>query len=99
MDKIQAFFKFIYDRQEVWYKRNVLKQSAPWTQDDVLGQFRFCNVYRELDGGTLAISQYLTDSSLAPQQKLFNIIAYCFFNRRDTINTLFGGLLNPDSFD
>lgn len=99
MDKKQAFFEFIYDRQAVWHKRNMLGLPAPWTEDIILQQFRFCNVYRELDGGTLAISRYLKDCSLPARQKLFNIIAYRFFNRRDTIDCLFGGLLNPDDFE
>ena len=95
---IQAFFEFIYDRQSVWHKRTFLKEPTPWTDDKILQDFRFCNVYRELDGGTLAITKYLRQP-LTPQQKLFNIIAYRFFNRRDTVENLFGGLLDPDKFD
>lgn len=97
--KIQSFFEFIYDRQEVWYKRHILAQSAPWSEDEILQNFKFCNVYRELDGGTLAILGYLRDKNICAEQKLFNIIAYRFFNRRDTIEKLFGGLLKPDDFD
>lgn len=74
-------------------------QEAPWTADEVLRQYRFCNVYRELDCGTLAISKYLVQKGIPPEMKLFNIIAYRFFNRRDTIEVLFGGLLNPQKFD
>lgn len=97
-DRIQAFFEFIYYRQEIWHKRNILKLSAPWSEDQVFQTFKFCNVYRELDGGTLVLSKYLKQP-LSPSQKLFNIIAYRFFNRRDTIENLFGGLLDPDNFD
>ncbi|MFV0626587.1 MAG: nucleotide kinase domain-containing protein [Alphaproteobacteria bacterium] len=97
-EMIECFFEFIYDRQSVWYKRNVLMKNAPWTDDDILQSFRFCNVYRELDGGTLALTKYL-QTDISPEQKLFNIIAYRFFNRRDTVENLFGGLLNPHKFD
>lgn len=93
-----AFFEFIYDRQSVWYKRSILKLPAPWSEDTILQSFRFCNVYRELDGGTREICKYL-EQNLPPRQKLFNIIAYRFFNRRDTIENLFGGLLNPEDFN
>ncbi|MDD4556199.1 MAG: putative DNA base hypermodification protein [Alphaproteobacteria bacterium] len=95
---IDNFFEFLYDRQNVWHKRSVLKESAPWSDDEILQNFRFCNVYRELDGGTIALTKYL-ETNLSSEQKLFNIIAYRFFNRRDTIENLFGGLLNPDEFD
>lgn len=96
---IQAFFEFVYHRQEIWHKRNILKSPAPWSKDMVFQTFKFCNVYRELDGGTLAISKYLHLSNVSAEQKLFNIIAYRFFNRRDTIENLFGGLLDPNHFN
>lgn len=95
---IQHFFEFIYNRQEIWYKRNILRLPQPWSNDEVFQTFKFCNVYRELDGGTLALTKYLAQP-LSPEQKLFNIIAYRFFNRRDTIEKLFGGLLDPNNFD
>lgn len=95
---IQHFFEFIYDRQEIWYKRNILQLPQPWSDDEIFQTFKFCNVYRELDGGTLAIRKYLQELH-SPEQKLFNIIAYRFFNRRDTIEKLFGGLLDPNNFD
>lgn len=97
-EKIQAFFEFVYDRQKIWHLRNIEKKTAPWSDDEILRTYKFCNVYRELDGGTLALTKYLS-LELSAEQKLFNIIAYRFFNRRDTIETLFGGLLNPQNFD
>ena len=97
-DKIPAFFEFVYDRQHVWHKRNVLQATSPWSEDEVLKNYKFCNIYRELDAGTMVISKHLVQN-ISAAQKLFNIIAYRFFNRRDTIENLFGGLLNPNDFD
>lgn len=78
MDKMTAaFFEFVFDRQAVWHKRTALGLPAPWTDDNILQNFRFCNVYRELDGGTIAIDKYLAQP-LPAEQKLFNIIAYRF---------------------
>ena len=99
MDKMTAaFFECVCDRQAGWHKRTALGLPAPWTDDNILQNFRFCNVYRELDGGTIAIGKYLAQP-LPAEQKLFNIIAYRFFNRRDTIENLFGGLLSEQNFD
>lgn len=98
-ERITEFFEFIYKRQEIWCKRNILQQASPWTDDAVLATFKFCNVYRELDGGTLAIRKYIETNDFSPAQKLFSIIAYRFFNRRDTLDNLFGGVLNPEDFD
>lgn len=98
-NNIQAFFEFIYHRQEIWHKRTILKLPKPWSADAIFRDYKFCNVYRELDGGTSAITKYLSQPDYSPQQKLFNIIAYRFFNRRDTIENTFGGFLNPADFD
>ncbi len=98
-DTAAAFFEFIFNRQLVWYRRNVLQQPAPWSDDKILQTFKFCNVYRELDAGTQAIRLYITKPDYSAEQKIFNIIAYRFFNRRDTIENLFGGMLDPQHFD
>lgn len=96
--EVEDFFEFIFERQSIWHKRYVEKLVALWSEDEVLNIYRFCNVYRELDGGTIAISKYLMRKDISPEMKLFNIVAYRFFNRRDTIEVLFGGLLNPQDF-
>lgn len=95
---IEAFFAFVYERQRIWYNRTILHQLQPWTDDKILQTYKFCNVYRELDGGTIAISKYL-QQEYSPEKKLFNIVAYRFFNRRNTIEHLFGGMLNPQNFN
>ena len=97
-ERIRAFFEFVFDRQQVWHRRSRLCLPAPWSDDDILRNYRFCNVYRELDGGTQAIVKYLKQD-ISPEQKLFNIVAYRFFNRRDTIENLFGGLLEVENFN
>ena len=97
-EMIEAFFAFVYERQLIWHKRTILHLPAPWTEDKILQTYKFCNVYRQLDAGTLAISKYL-QAEYSPEQKLFNIIAYRFFNRRNTIEHLFGGFLNPQTFN
>ena len=96
---IKNFFEFIYDRQEIWHRRNFLALPAPWTQDSILRDYKFCNVYRELDAGTLAIKKYICDMTLPPQTRLFTLTAYRFFNRRDTVENLFGGALEPHNFN
>lgn len=96
---IKNFFEFIYDRQEIWHKRNMLSLPRPWTEDSILRDYKFCNVYRELDAGTLAIKKYICDMTLPPQTRLFTLTAYRFFNRRDTVENLFGGALDPQNFN
>lgn len=92
-ENIYKFIEFVYDRQLIWYKKEVLHQPAPWTDDPILSTCLFCNVYRELDHGT----KYLIDSihkdpQLSLEDKFLNIVFYRFFNNRE----FFGGLI-PDA--
>lgn len=47
----RQFLQFTKDRHEIYVKRSQ-GQPAPWTTDPVLQQYKFCNIYRELDKGT-----------------------------------------------
>jgi len=95
------FYEFIYDRQLIWHKRNVSKLPAPWTEDPVLSNNKFCNVYRELDRGSqYAINRFLSNPRIDSETKLFNTYAYRIFN----LDKLFDGLLwenllDPRAFD
>jgi len=76
----EEFFKFIYERQLIWYKRFVLQENAPWTNDEVLKKYKIINVYRELDKCTKYIIEKL--KSVKDRNKLFiNIVFYRFFNQ------------------
>lgn len=52
----EAFTRFVVKRHEVYLAKNA-GQPKPWTKDPILQQFRFCNVYRELDTVTQWIAR------------------------------------------
>ena len=85
--------KFIIDRhQTIWTnKPRFGKFPLSRAMDLVLGSFRFCNIYRQLDAGTIAITNHICGGNLSPQQKLFNIVAYRFLIKKT--------LLKPCSVD
>ena len=78
-DMIFNYFRFIYERQMIWYKRSVLQQSAPWTEDEIMQKYKIINMYRELDRCTLYIVNKIKDVQSRKIQ-LFNIIFFRFFN-------------------
>ncbi len=73
------FFQFVYKRHLIWYKRFMLKQEAPWTDDPVLKTYKIINMYRELDKCTIYIIDQLKNSK-DRRTILLNIIFYRFFN-------------------
>ena len=73
------FFRFIYKRQLIWYKRFILRNNPPWTSDPILKKYKIINMYRELDKCTIYIINKLNKTN-DRKQILINIIFYRFFN-------------------
>ena len=51
-ENVIKFFLFMAERQRCWERRCYSENSMEWTNSNVLRNFYFCNVYRELDRGT-----------------------------------------------
>lgn len=47
---------FIKERMLIWERREV-GESVPFTEDVILRDYRFCNIYRELDRQTIEIHE------------------------------------------
>lgn len=48
----EGFFAFIEERLEIWRKKEHEKLPPPWTDDKVLAEGKFGNVFRQCDSGT-----------------------------------------------
>ena len=53
---IKNFFKYINERHSIYLRRQS-GVSYPWTNDPILQEYSFCNVYRELDKVTVWIRE------------------------------------------
>lgn len=66
LDKIQfghcninQFAEFINERYNIYVNRFIKKQDKPWTNDEILQTYKFTNVFRQLDKGTIALQEML----------------------------------------
>ncbi len=73
------FFQFVYKRHLIWYRRFILKQPSPWTDDPVLKTYKIINMYRELDKCTIYIINKFKNVK-DRKTVLLNVIFYRFFN-------------------
>lgn len=79
-----SYWRFAVTRQEVFFNRfNGL--PPPWSNDDVISQHRFTNVYRAAD----RVSQYLIrnvqyNADWSPEDLFFRTILFKTFNRIGT---------------
>lgn len=79
-----TFWKFAFERQKILARR-LRGDLPPWSDDNILSQYRFTNAYRASD----RVSQYLIrnviyKAGFAPRDTLFRILIFKFFNRIET---------------
>lgn len=94
------YWYFAAERQQA-FERRVAGQPRPWSDDPVLQVFKFCNVYRAAD----RVSQYMIRSvayhneSCAPEDRLFQVVAFRTFSKIDTWRAVQQQLGRTPTFD
>lgn len=79
-----TYWKFASKRQDVFFNR-IAGNPFPWTDDKILIDYKFTNVYRSSD----RVSQFLINNVIykgdqSPEEVLFRIMIYKMFNRIST---------------
>lgn len=79
-----TYWKFAVERQNIFFKR-FNEEKFPWTNDKVLKQYKFTNVYRATD----RVSQYLIKNIIykgnqKPEEVFFRLFLFKIFNRIST---------------
>ncbi len=80
----ETYWYFAVERQNIFF-RKLEGQFAPWTDDKILGTYKFTNAYRVAD----RVSQYLIRNVIysgeqSPKEVFFRIILFKIFNRIST---------------
>lgn len=88
-----TYWKFAAKRQEIFFLK-LENPAYPLTDDPILLKYKFTNAYRASD----RVSQYLIkniiyrNTDISPEDMLFRIILFKFFNKIETWETLEGYL-------
>ncbi|KAK3272546.1 hypothetical protein CYMTET_19166 [Cymbomonas tetramitiformis] len=80
--KLQVWFAFIRERFNIYLRRQA-GQAAPWTEDAILREWRFCNVFREHDVVTKFVMSHL--AGLSGAQLVLNACCCRLLNKVATI--------------
>ena len=81
---VELFFETMVERQKIWKRKTFLKLSPPWSGDEILRDYKFTNVYRELDRN----SQWQINNIFKKKQKskfdlVWKILLFRIFNQPD----------------
>ena len=85
--RVDDLFAFIRERHQIYRRREVGK-SKPWTTDPILAEWRFCNVYRELDTVTKWIAANWREPHKDDPDLWFAMAIARFVNWPDTLAEL-----------
>ena len=91
---VQDFFYWMNERHRIYNRRFNLKSGKPWTDDSIFQTYKFTNVFRQLDTGTIALNKMLgrwhknrtplADLDIEDAVNiLFNVVWYRLFNLAD----------------
>mgnify|MGYP001605607897 CR=1 FL=1 len=96
-NNIELFWKFVTERQDIYYKRFILKQEKPWSNDRIFQEWKFCNIFRKYDTGTQFLIQEIIEKIDDRNDLLLNMIIYRIFNRIETTKII--GNVSYKNFD
>lgn len=96
--KVEDFFYWIQERHAIWHRRFVQRLPQPWTDDEILREFKFTNVFRELDRGTVLLRDLIKRNegvlTSSPGLRVFTVFWYRVFCRPEHINDI--GVVHHD---
>lgn len=81
--ELEKFFAFVEERHAI-YVRRTRGDPWPWTEDAVLQKWKFTNIYRELDTGTIWLRENIREPYADHPELFFNVILYRMYNHIPT---------------
>lgn len=100
-DGVYEFYWYFASERQRAFERRVSGQRPPWSDDPILREYKFCNVFRAAD----RVSQYMIrevcyhGEPCSPDDRLFQIVAFRTFSKIETWETLREYLGRHPTFD
>lgn len=109
---LDEFYTFMFERHSIWVRRFLKKEPPPWTKDPILQHYKFENIYRQLDRGTIWYNEHIAveyhdvekvvhrddDLDNAKMNLLWRTIVYRLLNRVETFEAV-GGVPSCTEYD
>lgn len=78
---LELHYTWMRERMSIWFKKDVLKLPAPWTDDKVLLNHKFTNVRRELDRQSIYLIKHVcANDAYDLKQKMLLIVMFRMYN-------------------
>lgn len=81
----KLFWTYIAERHKVWTNKT-RGDPKPWTENEILQKFKFTNVFRPLDPGTVFVTKDVKEFAKDNfGDYVFNIVLYRIYNKIPTV--------------
>lgn len=87
-EMIERFFDWINERHMIYLRKEVDKDPWPWTDDPILQEYKFTNVFRELDKVTIWLKENWREPFKWNEKLYFNLAVARQFNWPDTLSLI-----------
>ena len=87
-EELDRYTYWIEERERIRHLKEELKQDPPWTEDPILKEFKFCQVFREDDRTTRWFRTHMREPLRNSPDVFMATIAFRFFNLIETGRTL-----------
>lgn len=83
-DILKIYRNYTYERANIFYKKEILKEPSPWTEDYYLKTFKYTNIRRELDRESkFLIETVINNSKLCMANKALNCALFRCINHSE----------------
>lgn len=92
-------YEWMSERYKIHVRKDVQRLPAPWTENEILRQVKFCNVRREHDRQSQhLIRNIVENNNLSLADKMFNCLLFRMFNMWDPIQHVLEGPVSINDF-
>ena len=86
--EVDRYIYWIEERERIRHLKEEVQQEPPWTQDPILQEFKFCQVFREDDRTTRWFREHIREPLRNDPDVLMATVIFRFFNLIETGRTL-----------
>lgn len=96
LDMLKKYRDYQYKRASIYYKKEILKEPAPWTNDSILQKYSFTNVKREFDRESkILLNNVIYNKKCDLLNAVLNsIFVRAFYSKAHILNALEDGFIN-----
>ena len=87
-EELDRYFYWLHERETIRIRKEERRDHPPWTQDPILQEFKFCQVFREDDRTTRWFRTHMRDPLQDKPEVLMATIIFRWFNLIETGRTL-----------